>query len=235
MRSLSLRRARVAGATFLVFAMALALNSCGLDSGFNSVADFDVVVTIYDDEADFGALQTYAMPDSVAHLEFIEGRSGDGARVTRTYDQAILDEVAGNLEAAGYVREDDPETNGADFVVLVSVTSTDWLLWSSYGWYDYWGWYPGWDYWGGYPGYGYGYPPCYGCATVNEFSTGSVIIDMLDVANADEEIMPIIWTAGINGLLEGTTSSIERRIVDNIEQAFEQSPYLLKPTRLGPA
>jgi hypothetical protein len=210
-----------------VAAAAFALSSCGLDSGFNSVADFDVVITVYDDTADFGALNTYAMPDSVAHLDVLAAR-GDDARVSRAYDRVILDEVASNLEAAGYEREESPEENGADFVVLVSVTSTDWEVWASYGWYDYWGWYGGWDYWGGYPGYGYYYPPCYECGTVTEFSTGSIIIDMLDVNNADEqnEIMPIIWTAGINGLLEGTVSSVSDRIVDNVEQAFAQSPYL---------
>jgi len=227
MRSISLKRARAVGAALLAIVAAFALSSCSLDSGFDTVSDFDVVITVYDEEADFGAFRTYAMPDSVVHLDFLEER-GEGNRVTHSYDEVILDEVAGNLEDIGYVREEFPEDNGADFVVLVSVTSTSWEIWSSYPWYDYWYWYPGWGYWGGYPGYGYGYPPCYGCATYTEFSTGSVLIDMLDVGNADGdlEIMPVIWTAGINGLLEGGSSSITNRIEDNVGQAFAQSPYL---------
>ena len=38
---------------------------------------------------------------------------------------------------------------------------------------------------------------------------------------------PVLWVAGINGLLEGSTSSIVTRITNSIDQAFDQSPYLI--------
>ena len=222
MRPQLLRLSSTTGTAALIIAAALVLCSCGLDSGFNSIADFDVVVTIYDDEADFGAIQTYAMPDSVARLGEDEGD------FDRTYDRLILDELAANLEAAGYVREEDPEANGADVVVLAGVTSADWHVWISYPWYDYWGWYSGWGYWGDYSGYSYYYPPCPGCGGSYTYTTGSLLVTMEDrnAADEDEETIPIIWAAGMNGLLEGSTAGIGSRITDGIEQAFVQSPYL---------
>ncbi|MEA3409001.1 MAG: DUF4136 domain-containing protein, partial [Candidatus Eisenbacteria bacterium] len=215
-----LRLSSIIGTAALIITAALVLSSCGLDSGFNSIADFDVIVTIYDDEADFGAIQTYAMPDSVAYLGDDKGGSGR-SRDEGIYDQLILDELAANLEAIGYVREEDPENNGADVVVLAGVTSTDWEVWVSNPWYD-------WGYWGYYSDYYYYYPPCYGCGSSYTFTTGSLLVIMEDrnEADHDEETIPVIWAAGLNGLLEGSTSSINNRIIDGIEQAFAQSSYL---------
>ena len=220
MRPQLLRLSSTIGAAALIIAAALVLCSCGLDSGFNSIADFDVIVTIYDDQADFGAIQTYAMPDSVAYLGDDDGRSGR-SRDDGIYDQLILDELAANLEAAGYVREEDPENNGADVVVLAGVTSTEWEVWISYPWYD-------WGYWGDYSGYSYYYPPCPGCGGSYKFTTGSLLVIMEDrnAADPDEETIPVIWAAGMNGLLEGSIAGISNRISDGIEQAFTQSPYL---------
>ena len=202
----------------LIIAAALVLCSCGLDSGFNSIADFDVIVTVYDDQADFGAIQTYAMPDTVAHLG--DDKSGSGrSREDGIYDQLILDELAANLEAIGYIREEDPENNGADVVVLAGVTSTEWEVWVSNPWYD-------WGYWGYYSDYYYYYPPCSGCGNSYTFTTGSLLVIMEDRNAAEEEIIPVLWAAGMNGLVEGSTSSIRNRIIDGIEQAFAQSSYL---------
>jgi hypothetical protein len=38
--------------------------------------------------------------------------------------------------------------------------------------------------------------------------------------------VPIVWDAVINGLLEGSSVSINNRIKFNIDQAFVQSSYL---------
>ncbi|MCK4511917.1 DUF4136 domain-containing protein, partial [bacterium] len=141
MRPQQRRLSSMIGTAVLIVAASLVLCSCGLDSGFNSIADFDVIVTLYDD-FDFGAIRTYAMPDTVAHPGDDKGGSGR-SRDEGIYDQLILDELAANLEAIGYVREENPEDNGADVVVLAGVTSTEWEVWFSYPWYD-------WGYWGDY-------------------------------------------------------------------------------------
>jgi hypothetical protein len=38
-----------------------------------------------------------------------------------------------------------------------------------------------------------------------------------------------IWSAALNGMLEGTNTEILARIANNITQAFDQSPYLIVP------
>ena len=38
--------------------------------------------------------------------------------------------------------------------------------------------------------------------------------------------IPIMWLAGINGLLDDTSLGLVERIQDAITQAFTQSPYL---------
>jgi len=90
-----------------------------------------------------------------------------------------------------------------------------------YPYYPWWGWNPWHPGWGpGYPGY---YPP-----VVYEYSTGTIFFDLWDFKNidADTETFPILWTAAINGLLSSDRAAGEKRIVDNINQAFTQSWYL---------
>jgi hypothetical protein len=203
-----------------------AMMSCAPETGFNAVEDFDMVVTLYDKEFDFGAVETYAMPDSVVHLA---GEDDILSRtINRDFDELILAEVADNLADLGYTRELSPETNPPDVIVLVSVTSTEfWGAYTSYPWWDYWGWYPGWGYYPGYgPGWGVGYP--YGYTTVYSYTTGSLLIEMLDAGNPDDEAETIasVWAAGANGLLDDTPGNIEDRLVEIVERAFGQSPYL---------
>ena len=63
---------------------------------------------------------------------------------------------------------------------------------------------------------------------MGSYTTGTVILDMLDVDGADdvEETFPIVWNAVINGLVTGSDASVEARIRTNINQAFDQSSYL---------
>ena len=194
--------------------------SCAPDSGFNSVEDYDIVVTFYDPDIDYGAFETYAMPDSVVHL-------GDTEDIITDYDDLILDEVAENFESYGYTEESNPLQNPPDVVVLVSALGADWTTVTTYDWWAYWGWYPGWGY---YPYYGAGwgmyYP--YPAYSVTSYSTGSILIEMYIASEpiVEEERLPAAWTAIINGLMEGSSAGIQVRITDRISQAFEQSPYL---------
>jgi hypothetical protein len=199
--------------------------SCYYDYGM-SVEDFDVVVTRYDSTADFGAISTYAMPDSVVHL------IGDGEvrEVNRLFDSLILQTVSDNMAARGYTREMDPENNAPDAIVLVSVTSSNiYAVASYYPYWDYWGWYPGWGYYPGYgPGWGISYPWYPYPTAVYSYSTGSVLIDMVDADSQDdaEQLVSSIWLGGMNGVLNDTQESLEARIESGIDQCFSQSPYL---------
>lgn len=192
--------------------------SCAPDSGFTSASDYDVVITTYSPEADYGSIRTYAMPDSVAHVVDPDNPVED---VSRDFDDLILTAVDEQLRLLGYEVEPDPENTPPDIFVPVSVTASR-HYGIYYDWYPVWGWYPWWPGWG--PGYGTWYP----VANTYTYSTGTIFIDMWDVENADEDkqTVPVIWNAALNGLLGDTSESAAERIESSIEQAFKQSPYL---------
>ncbi|MDH3708292.1 MAG: DUF4136 domain-containing protein [Cyclobacteriaceae bacterium] len=187
------------------------------------VEDLDIVVTTPDESVDFTNFQTFAIPDTVVRLT----SNGSDENSPGPFDQLMLDLVVENMEALGYVRELDPENNPPDLLIFVQLAvieniliSPGYPVWNNWGWWG--GWWPGWGYGPGWGGY-YPYVP-----VVSSFTTGTLFIDMIDPNRpdvADQEI-PIIWSAFLNGLATGSSASIEARINTNINQAFDQSPYL---------
>jgi len=185
----------------------------------------DVAVTFYDPSADFSELQTYIMPDSVVHRE----QTGElSPQQSGRYDALILETVAGNMATMGYQRILDPTANPPDVVVLVTVTgNSEYRAYVDYHWFHDWIWYGGWDLWGEWnENWVIGYPYVSGDGVV--YSESSIYIDWIDVENADEdaEVIPSFWIGAVNGLLEGTNQSIINRITRDIDQCFDQSPYL---------
>jgi len=162
----------------------------------------DVVVTFYDPDANFSG-KLYAMPDTVVHLA-ASGQAQDN--ISRQYDQQILNRIGQNLQDLGYTEVADPAQ--ANVYVVTLATTNEWVSGGCY-W--------SWDYWYGYPGY------CYPVAY--SYTTGSLVISMVDADNTSKT--DALWIAGINGLLsESNAVDISGRINKNIDQAFDQSPYL---------
>jgi len=205
-------------------ALIVAAGACYPGDGPTNVQDLDVILTLYDQEVNFGSFQTFAMPDTVVH---VSNDTLDAlVPISRDNDELVLDLVADNLVAAGYTREFDALANGADLVMLVSaigVEHTEYWVYQDY-WY-YWGYWPGWGY-PGYPGYGPGYgwyyPPTYGGSVT--FEQGTLLLTLIDPSAADGEAVPVIWSGVVRGLMNygGETG----RITSGINQAFSQSPYL---------
>lgn len=199
----------------LVVAYTLALGSCYPGDQL-TVDEADVVVTLFDPDADFATKQSYAMPDSVIHL-VPEGGTDD---ISRDFDAEILAQVVSNMGALGFTREGDPDD--ADVIMLVAITVREQIGYTGNPWGGYWGWYypysPGWG-WGYYPWYG-------GGGTIYTYRTGTLFMEMIDPAAADStlEKVPTIWIGALNGMVEG--DAVEERIIDGINQAFAQSPYL---------
>ena len=211
--------------SFLILIPIILLGFAGCyPGGPEYTSDYDLVGTDYTPEYwSANTPTTYFMPDSLGwivdreHLENIED-------LTRDYDEFILDEVATNLSALGYQRVDSIDVaNPPDVFVFtqalaVKNTTISYIPW--YPWYG--GYYPG---WGGYwPGYGGGYPVSY------SYTTGTVLIEMGDALNIDEEqkLINIVWTGAIDGLLRSSSASNQQFVAQNIAQAFNQSPYLKK-------
>jgi hypothetical protein len=204
----------------LVALGAFVLASCTPQGAFESEEDYDVVVTLYDKTADFGTVRTYLMPDSVVHFQNPES---PGEPLSHEYDDLILERVEYNLQAVGYRREPDPENTDPDIIVMVSATSSQWTA-ASYSWLPRWGW---WGQWPGASSDWYYQSPYYGGGQVYTFSTGTLLIEMGDIREAEEpEDMIGIWTAAMNGLLLEDTSNTPQRLVDFIDRSFDQSPYL---------
>ncbi len=193
--------------TLISLTSALFMWSCYPDSGLTSAGDYDLIITQYDPEQDFSEFQTYTMPDSILHIV----PEGEEDEISRAYDEKILAEISKNMQNLNYV-----EADSGDIVLIVFATTTT---------YEGYTWYPGWGGgWWGYPWYPY-YP---GYAVPYSFDTGTVLIEFFDADDydPDDDTIPARWMAAINGLLGDTKSNIEYRLTRNIDQCFNQSPYL---------
>jgi hypothetical protein len=205
------RSAPLLTAAALLFAASMTLVSCTPGDEI-TVAESNVVLTIYDPSVDFGGIGTYQMPDTINHI-LDEGDTDD--EISRKYDEDILDLIAANLNARGFQRV---FVGTPDVVVFVSATAiTNWYAYSYY---------PGG--WWGYGGYGWYYPyyPYWGVSYA--YTTGTLIVDMVNVNEPDAENLsyPNYWRGVVNGVLDDVESSKVRRFTDSINQLFIQSPYL---------
>jgi len=194
---------------------ALFLWSCYPDGGFSSLGDYDVVVSQYDPEIDFTTYQTYVMPDSVVHI-IDEGREDE---ITHKFDDQILTALRDNMANIGYTEVDTTQNPNVSLLVYVnSKTRTGWSYYPGYGgWWGWWGYYP--PYWG--PGYG-------GWAVPYEYTTGTLAWEMIDNSsfNPADSTYKAVWGAAILGFLDDTDTNIKYRLSRDIDQAFNQSPYL---------
>jgi hypothetical protein len=213
------------------------------------VEDLDVAATLYDKAYyspetganKFNELMTFEVVDTIVHII----APGDEDNISRTYDDFVLEQVRLNMLKLGFVEEPDPELNPADVAVTVSALSSEHEV---YYWYPYWGWY--WGYGGYYPyadadadSYAevpsknkdtgstyYYYYPWYPYSTYYTYQSGSILMEMVDVARIDPEVeeIPVIWAGIVNGVVESSETPMKERISKGIDQCFDQSPYLLK-------
>lgn len=203
--------------TVIVACLALVSLSCYPGRSVDATSEFASVTTLYDNQASFETITKYALPDTVIYVPEKEDEE-----VPAATQAAILSAIRTNLNALGWQEVIDARSNPVDVYVTAAVSSTTYVGWV-YDWWGYWGWYGGWPPgWGGgygwyYPGYWYPY----------SYTTGTVILGMIDQrqAQAGEQRVPLVWTAGVNGVLDGQSANIAVATA-GINQAFEQSPYL---------
>ena len=169
--------------------------------------DLDLVYTNYDDQLNFKAYKTYAMPDSIVEVVREISSPEDLEFLQEPYNTKILTAIADNMAAYGWQRVDDPEQ--ADMVLLPAAWTNTTVVY----WYDYWCWYY-------YYGCGWGYyPPYY----TTSYTTGTLVMGL--IMNGDEQLeLKKAWGAALNGVLTGN-NNIDR-VTKGVNQAFTQSPYL---------
>lgn len=178
-----------------------------------TVEDWDITVTLKDpDFADFYLIKTYTLVDTVSH--------GDGTTI-RSLDSKIIATVEENLEKLGWTKSES--VYESDVIIFCSVTNTDYY---SY-WYDYW--YPYWDYY--FPGFYPYYPYSWGGGISYDYSEGTLMIQMNYTKPVNEaDRTKVIWMGIVDGVLNDTQISIEKRLERGINQCFVDSPYLLGTT-----
>jgi len=203
-----------------------------------TLEEMDIAITQYDEELDFSQLQTFYLEDSIIYIE--DEESNSFVSVDRTHEDHIISLVRQNFLDKGWTEVTGP-TNGqidADVSIVLSVLETD-IYFYYYYWWDWWYWYP-WDWW--YPWYDdyYWYPgypiyPGYPSYPVEGYTVGTLFIDMLnmgDVEMPDENDtsfkVPMPWKGAVVGILAGSDSRLQERLSKEINQVFEQSPYLQK-------
>ena len=173
------------------------------------------IYTKVDLTVNFENYKTFAIVPAIA---YIDGK--DSSTLTNANAMALINRVALDMTGRGFKQV--ANTAHPDFGINVTaIKNTNTSVYYP-GWY--WG-YPGYypPNWWGYPGYGYGYPyyPTY----VTTYSTGTVIIDMVDFKNPtpDNKLM-IRWNAYIRGLLTDTHTQAD--ILKCVDQSFTQSPQI---------
>lgn len=186
----------------------LALLGCH-PQGPEFVEDYDVVLTYFNDDYDFPAQSTYALPDRIVKVTGNLAEGDDPVFIPDAVASLILGRIGSNMTSLGW------QEVGIDENPDLLLAPASWETTTISYYYDYWYWW-----WGGYyPGWGY--PPAY----VSSYTTGTLLMTLIDpsvtAANGDPVIQ---WTGAINGILTGSYS--EGRMNAAIDQTFEQSPYL---------
>ncbi len=185
-------------------------------TGFDTISESDVVATFQQvPETVYQRNRTFVMTSTVFDLVDItdlDCRAGDDELDDR-FDPTILDRVRQNMLANNYVEELQPELNPPDVGVFVGKVVCD--NWSVY-------WYPGWGgWWGGFP------PIYYPVPVPTNYRTGTILFPIIEIGDREpDDIVNVLWHSVVDGLVSSSAANNETRIVDNIDQAFEQSPYL---------
>lgn len=182
--------------------------------GAEFVEELDAVYTNYDPEFNFSTSYTYALPPGVADVGD-ESLNGSPEYIEENLGKTILNDLQENLSALGWTEVDEQED--PDLIILASAFSS-----TTFYYYDL-------SYWGGYypgftPGWGWYYPG-YSPGAVSSYTTGTVILQMTVPGLINGNQVPVVWTATLNGLLQGSEQNIISRIATNIDQAFTQPPF----------
>lgn len=209
---------------------AVLLIGCQKDPSTSNLRREYLVYTAHDRNADFTALDTYYIPDSIL-LIGSQVTDSEGNRVAKYWkdDDALtlISTIVDQMNERGYTRLVDGSmrhTADAGFQLSYIEQTTYFTGYNNpYWWWDYpYYWTP--DYWGYWSGWYYPFAVYYG------YTTGSLLVEMVDLKNGDAGTrkLPILWNVYISGLVRGSNQLDIPRAVDALDQAFEQSPYLKK-------
>jgi hypothetical protein len=166
----------------------------------SSIAELDVVMTRYATDVNTDE------PDAIL--------------IPRANDQQTLDRVRANLVAQGWTEVDWDDAAGGDpvdvAILNLATASENTQWWVSYPpggcWY-----YPCW-------GWGWYWPPYVGTTSYDAGTYFMVMADANQITPSDST--QGVWGGVVNGVLTSSAGSDYQRLLNGIDQAFSQSPYL---------
>jgi hypothetical protein len=176
--------------------------------GPEEIEDFDIVGTFYDENVSFSNFTSYAMPDTVAKVSSSGVNNEKGQ-----YDDLILSQIEANMGAVGFTRVQNPEQ--ADMLLTVAIASEGYSIENSYDYGDYYG-----------DRYDYGSGGYYYSGADYQIETGTVLMNLANHKDGDNTRESALWLGIINGVTEQSFTNTSRRLIELINQAFVQSPYL---------
>lgn len=230
----------------VLLVLPLFITSCFKTNDSVYLDELDITLTYYDTDFEFNQYTTFTVRDSVGLISnYLTKKEKEDFYESGGSSDKIRNYVTQKFKDLGYteVTADDNYDFAVNLVaVFVNTTTVGYYpgWWGYY--YGYWGWYG--DWW--YPWYGY-YP--WGSYYVYNTQTGSILIEMVDGASLrdyqefvegkteeelediPEEDFPDVffrWQSVVSGVLGTSAEYNEDRAVRGIDEAFENSPYLIK-------
>jgi hypothetical protein len=184
--------------------------------GAEYVDEYDITYTNYDKTYDFKSKTTYSLPDKIVKItgDLVQANPSPPEYIKDIYAFPILSQIDANMQALGWTKVDVNST--PDVQLLPAAWESTTIIYGGWwGGYYCW-WYP---YYCGGGGWYYPYYP------VSSYSTGTLVMQMVDVnAASTDDSKRVVWTGAINGLLTNVYDAT--RVNNAINQAFYQSPYL---------
>lgn len=216
----------------LIVAAAVGLThlvGCQKEPSNSGLLDEYLVYTTHDTAADFAAINTYYIPDSILIIgSHAVNESGD--KVAKYWKDAdalsLINTLVSKLDALGYTRITDGTLRTTADVGLQPSYVEESTYFVGYNNPYWWGYYPYyWEpaYWGAWYGWYYPFAVYYG------YTTGSLLVEMVDLnsESGTGKNLPVLWNSFISGLVDDNRLNIPKAI-EALEQAVNQSPYLKK-------
>lgn len=195
---------------FVLIIIALLFTSCYPDAKI-SPAETDTVSTSYVRGTPFSDFKYYQLVDSVMRID----NAGNVDYEEGIYDQLIIERMNKNLQIREYENVTNFPDSTADFHVIISDLSS---IQVSY----YWSYIPyGSFYWGYDQSNGFYSTPLPNYVTVS--ANSYYMVDIIEANSVKSSDIPIFW----RGIMQGIyTQSMDKRLQDNLDIMFIQSPYL---------
>lgn len=234
---------------FLIMTVGL-MSACHKDPP-KTYDDTDMTATFYNTAFAFSSYNKFVMPDStVLKSNYYDDSDVEDFYKAGGYSDQALELLRQKFLELGYQEVDS--IHESDFIALptLCMMEADETVWYGTGWW--WG-YPGYGWgWGYYKSteYYYGWYPVYpwyptGVPVTVSTYTGTIIYEMVDSqsyldivawneANPDpgpDDVSPVLeinWQAQIEGYSTDDGAYNQERAVNGTDEAFDQSPYLLK-------